>query len=577
MRNKNADNTSVLFLSTVSPTVMERLIFMSSLFDYKYARKAYVGFIEGLGTSRPHLWSVPISKFEDEVKKLKGKRDVYYSLNPLNYDKTMHMARQTKDNVAGLGSLWVDLDFYDIKGLDQKKVLKAIGKLAKSGIIPYPDVIKDSGRGLMLQWLFKENENVKAVSRWKRAQRYLFDVFKKYGADPSVVEDESRVTRVPGTINSKSGNKVKFLYLNDRPTLTLYSFISDYVPVDYKTSKFVNNITIFTTDQMKRVNLSRVRDLENILLNSRDYEYRRELNSFYIVNLLIQAGFSREEAYNRICSVHRQMVNPLSDKELMGICNGLRIGTYKFTNEYIIEKLGLTDEELKENKTIVSKKISADRKCVYNRKRYYEKLKENGKETKHDRVSKALDIMQDMINDGSSVAAICEALCISRRTYYNYIGILKNRETYDEKHEEKLNSEPTRQENPRMGKIVPFEAKRPSEAKKEPITDDKIVVVGAFEDCAKNFVTISKNEVPIEEGSPEAKIVDELTKSMCEGFEAVTWMDKCPFGIPNVVRVGSWIREKGNDNRYHWTQDIPDLSGIPDLDEWGDIPEALRL
>ncbi len=515
------------------------------------------------------------------MKKASGSVDVYYAFNPITYNSKTHIARRSKDNVAALRCLYVDLDYYKIKGLNQKKVLTVIKDLYKDGKIPFPDVIKDSGRGLTLQWLFKENEHIKTIKRWRIAQRYLYNLFKPYGADSAVTEDESRLTRVPGTYNGNSGNLVKILYINNEPSLTLYKFIADYVG-DYKqTDKHVNNIISLTGDPLQKINIARIRDLEQILLKERDIkDYRRELTSFCIVNLAMQSGYTREQAYNKICNLHKMMNNPLSEAELRGICNGRKIGQYKLSNSKIIEMLDLRDDELVHNKSIISEKMKADRKCIYNRERYYKELDKCGKATKYESMSKALDIMQDMLTDGAKAKEICEVLNISRSTYYNYLNILKDRDEYDRIHEIKHNIAPKRQLNSKRGNSIPAERKNAVEGKNEAKTAAEIIEYPLIDDCPNNFVFISKKIIPTKE-------IDSLVKGLCDGFVSITDSDKCPFikspidtavkPCRRIVHNGfGWGWNHNKRTRHIRHIEIPNLDKVPGLDEWGDLPDVLR-
>ena len=50
----------------------------------------------------------------------------------------------------------------------------------------------------------------KALSLWKAVQEYLYSQLKEFGADRKAL-DVTRILRVPGSINSKSGTRVTIL------------------------------------------------------------------------------------------------------------------------------------------------------------------------------------------------------------------------------------------------------------------------------------------------------------------------------------------------------------------------------
>lgn len=75
--------------------------------------------------------------------------------------------------------------------------------------LPDPTVLMSTGRGLAVIWLV-DPLPPKATSRWQAAQNALIDLFKSRGADPRC-RDVSRITRLPGSTNSKNGTEAKIL------------------------------------------------------------------------------------------------------------------------------------------------------------------------------------------------------------------------------------------------------------------------------------------------------------------------------------------------------------------------------
>ncbi|WP_264212421.1 hypothetical protein [Leisingera thetidis] len=68
--------------------------------------------------------------------------------------------------------------------------------------LPEPTVLMSTGRGLAAIWLL-DPLPPQALPRWQPAQNALIDLFRCLGADPSC-RDAARVTRLPGSLNSKS-------------------------------------------------------------------------------------------------------------------------------------------------------------------------------------------------------------------------------------------------------------------------------------------------------------------------------------------------------------------------------------
>jgi hypothetical protein len=82
--------------------------------------------------------------------------------------------------------------------------------LADRGI-PEPSVIISSGRGLYAKWYYTTPIPAAAGRRAVAVNRALVDALKDFGADPKST-DVSRVLRLPGSINSKSGRAVEIVW-----------------------------------------------------------------------------------------------------------------------------------------------------------------------------------------------------------------------------------------------------------------------------------------------------------------------------------------------------------------------------
>src|SRR5512135_2018170 len=115
-----------------------------------------------------------------------------------------------------LNLCFVDLDTY-------KTPWKAYGPDAMANIlrgfcqgedIPDPSLILFSGRGLQVKWLFKRPLPRAALPRWNSVQRSLVERLERFGADPSA-KDASRLLRLVDTVNTRSGERVRVLWVNE--------------------------------------------------------------------------------------------------------------------------------------------------------------------------------------------------------------------------------------------------------------------------------------------------------------------------------------------------------------------------
>jgi len=118
--------------------------------------------------------------------------------------------RRRSERLRSLNALYVDLDFREVAawwGKSADEVQGALERHCLSLGLPEPSFIIQTGRGLAAIWLIKPMPP-KAVARWKPAIRALIELWKGFGADRSC-NDVTRVFRIPGTINEKSGKEVR--------------------------------------------------------------------------------------------------------------------------------------------------------------------------------------------------------------------------------------------------------------------------------------------------------------------------------------------------------------------------------
>jgi len=121
---------------------------------------------------------------------------------------TFTKANRRKVNVASLGQMFVDLDYYHatnpvVKSASPEKVLDLALARCDSVGLPHPSIVMFSGRGIYLKWLH-ENLPAKVVKKWEWAQQYLNQLFADLGSD-SNAKDVSRVLRLEDTVNHKTG------------------------------------------------------------------------------------------------------------------------------------------------------------------------------------------------------------------------------------------------------------------------------------------------------------------------------------------------------------------------------------
>jgi len=138
---------------------------------------------------------------------------------------------------------YVDLDIYNaenLRGLSVEQVTQLVLLACRDDGLPYPSAILGSGRGLYLKYFWSVPIPRAAAGRAVAVNRALMRLFGEFGADPASV-DMSRILRVVGTVNSKSGEVVRVLWLNER----------EGEVVKYDFDDFANEVLPYSLEQIR--------------------------------------------------------------------------------------------------------------------------------------------------------------------------------------------------------------------------------------------------------------------------------------------------------------------------------------
>ena len=125
------------------------------------------------------------------------------------------------------------------------------------------------------------------------------------------------------------------------------------------------------------------------------------------------------------------MKQPLSEKELIRATNSAekvfksKDKQYKYKNETLIELLEISEYEQTHMKIIIGKEEYKRRDREYQRNKYLEKLKSQGKLTKNKKIEQRRQRIKDLLGKGLSQKEIYTSLKISKRTCIYDINFLK--------------------------------------------------------------------------------------------------------------------------------------------------------
>lgn len=150
-------------------------------------------------------------------------RDSYFSVNSFYRDggdsrKWPALGRpyRRQDALRYLCACYADLDCYKV-GLDVGQVMGMVIAAQDRRIVPPASLISRSGRGVWLLWLLRDSRNPdlpqrawpEKIALYCHLQRALHERLAPLGSDAQA-RDLARVTRVPGSIHSGTGEYVAY-------------------------------------------------------------------------------------------------------------------------------------------------------------------------------------------------------------------------------------------------------------------------------------------------------------------------------------------------------------------------------
>lgn len=172
-----------------------------------------------------HLYSAPAAKIPGLFDSLADdlERDSYFGLHSMMHagardnphHPTLPRAMRRADKVKYLNVAWVDLDFYTL-GMELHEVIAGVIYQQQRGIIPPASFFADSGRGLWVFWKLYDPETGHGPRAWPdkkvlwaKIQGEMYRRMLDFGADKQA-RDLARVSRVPGSLNTKVSRRVAY-------------------------------------------------------------------------------------------------------------------------------------------------------------------------------------------------------------------------------------------------------------------------------------------------------------------------------------------------------------------------------
>ncbi len=172
-------------------------------------------------------------------------------------------------NIGWMTHAYLDLDIYrvpDLAGRSPDQIAWLILQYCRENGLHRPSLIEFSGRGIYLKWLWKAPIPKPAASKAVAVNRALVQRFASFGADPKCV-DVSRILRVIGTVNSKSGEIVRIVWPHPGASVETYDF-----------ELFADEVLQYTAEQIRgfRARCATVVDLGHHHRLERTRAYREQ-------------------------------------------------------------------------------------------------------------------------------------------------------------------------------------------------------------------------------------------------------------------------------------------------------------
>ncbi|SFU98512.1 hypothetical protein [Halomonas korlensis] len=160
-------------------------------------------------------------------------------------------------NLLRTGVIFADLDYYytPFSSYDPEAMAWAVVQRCHDEGLPIPSVVLFSGRGLQVKWLLDDPIPGRALPRWNAVQQALGAALADMGADPSA-RDASRVLRLCGTVNTKTQEYARVVYVNG----------SMHAPTAYSFDEFADSVLPLTRDELQQKREARQARRERLIL-----------------------------------------------------------------------------------------------------------------------------------------------------------------------------------------------------------------------------------------------------------------------------------------------------------------------
>lgn len=355
------------------------------LFHHQYKAKGWITLAQKGLDGAWKQYHYQEQQLQNELDKWQGK-NIYYSQN------TFYKPQRRIETIKQLRALYIDVDCYNLN-YDPRWVVEKLKLEVFQETLPTPNLIIHSGRGLVFIWLIEPVPS-QALPLWKAIQNYFYQQMEYVGADKKSI-DPTRVFRVAGSINSKNSKEV-FVEYNHEHRYILRELQTEYLPelnsFKKKTGRMSKVVRLYN---VRNLHYARLLDLVKLAeLRNYDLNGHRELVCFLYRYWSCCLTDDEGNSLSQMLGFNSEFTEPLSKVEVSratksaekawhakncekaneeAIARGYPGAGYNVKNSTIIQWLGITAEEQKHLKTIISENEKQRRKRVRDRLAFRER------------------------------------------------------------------------------------------------------------------------------------------------------------------------------------------------------------
>jgi hypothetical protein len=300
-------------------------------------------------------------------------RDAYFTLN------TAGTPGKAKSKVAPgfprgdrrasglshLNAVCADMDTY-AAGIDRAEALAEVTRMQERGELPTVSLFMRSGRGLWCVWLLIDHATGKppactagTLRLHKRIEQALIARLRHLGADPQSANPALHM-RVPGSINSKSGEEVRYWvplgadgkgFFYSLPDLAQRFNVGDTAAATQvqpaQPAVKVRRHTAQKPVDWQAVNERRLRNFRKLWSIRGGFDIGHRHNAAFIyATLLAQAGHDHATIVAEVTKLGQTCSPPMTAEEVTHATH--RAGGYKHRTRTIVKLLDITPAEAAE-------------------------------------------------------------------------------------------------------------------------------------------------------------------------------------------------------------------------------------